>query len=96
MEKTPPHTHDFNLFNKGRLGIILESIRKVPNLYNTFSWKDKYEIIYSYLGSIYQMPASVHVAMFTFCIEIMGTDNQQEEYLKKCYNWEIIGCYAQT
>jgi acyl-CoA oxidase len=42
------------------------------------------------------MPAGVHVAMFTFYIEMMGTDGQHEEYLKKCYNWDIIGCYAQT
>jgi acyl-CoA oxidase len=42
------------------------------------------------------MPAGVHVAMFTFCIEMMGTDTQHEVFLKKCYNWDIIGCYAQT
>jgi acyl-CoA oxidase len=42
------------------------------------------------------MPAGVHVAMFTFYIEMMGTDGQHEEFLKKCYNWDIIGCYAQT
>lgn len=42
------------------------------------------------------MPGGVHVAMFTFCIEMMGTETQHEEYLKKCMNWDIIGCYAQT
>lgn len=42
------------------------------------------------------MPAGVHVAMFTFYLDMMGTDAQREEYLKKCVNWEIIGCYAQT
>lgn len=96
MEKTPSVSHDFNLFNKGRIGIILEAIRKVPNLYNNLTWGTKEDIIFTYLGSIYQMPAGVHVAMFTFCVDMMGTDNQRTEYLKKCYNWEIIGAYAQT
>jgi acyl-CoA oxidase len=77
MEKTPPVSHDFNLFNKGRIGIVLEAIKKVHIQYNSLSWKDRYEIMYSYLGSIYQMPGGVHVAMFTFYIEMMGTDSQR-------------------
>ena len=40
-------------------------------------FKDKYEIIYSYLGSIFQMPGGVHVAMFTFYVDMMGTDRQR-------------------
>jgi hypothetical protein len=87
MDKMPPVSHDFNLFNKGRIGIVLEAIKKVPNLYNALDWKDRYQIIYSYLGSIYQMPASVHVVMFTFCVDMMGTNTQREQYLNKCYNW---------
>jgi alkylation response protein AidB-like acyl-CoA dehydrogenase len=34
--------------------------------------------------------------MFIKCIEIMGTDEQQKNYLEKCKSYEIIGCYAQT
>lgn len=36
------------------------------------------------------------MAMFTFYVDMMGTDRQREEYLKKSVNWDIIGCYAQT
>ena len=42
------------------------------------------------------MPAGVHVVMFTFYIDMMGTDTQREQFMKKCINWDIIGCYAQT
>jgi acyl-CoA oxidase len=34
--------------------------------------------------------------MFVRCIEIMGTEAQQEEWYKKAMFAEIIGCYAQT
>ena len=71
-------------------------MRTVDKSYNNLNWKTKEELLHSYLGSIYQMPGGVHVMMFTFCIDMMGTDDQHDEYLKKCYNWEIIGCYAQT
>jgi hypothetical protein len=42
------------------------------------------------------MPGSVHIAMFIKVIDIMGTKTQKLNYLKKCENMEIIGCYAQT
>jgi len=48
------------------------------------------------LSSFYQMPGSVHIAMFIRVIEIMGTKTQKETYLKKCASMEIVGCYAQT
>lgn len=46
-------------------------------MYNNLSWKDKNEIIYTYISAIYQMPAGVHVAMFTFYLDMMGTDSQR-------------------
>lgn len=42
------------------------------------------------------MPGGVHVVMFTFYIDMMGTDTQREQFMKKCINWDIVGCYAQT
>ena len=78
FDRCPPVIHDFNLFNKGRLGIVLEAIRKVHVSYNALDFKDKYEIMFSYLGSIYQMPGGVHVVMFTFYLDMMGTDRQRE------------------
>lgn len=52
--------------------------------------------IYMLLASTNQMPGGVHVAMFMKCIELLGTDKQQEEYLEKCRRYEIVGAYAQT
>ena len=51
-----------------------------------------------YFGLCYmnQLPGSAHLMMFIRCIEIMGTPEQQEEYVKKAKNYDIIGCYAQT
>lgn len=43
-----------------------------------------------------QMPGGVHLAMFMKCIEIMGSEEQNEEYMDKCNTLEILGCYAQT
>ena len=77
MEVTLTPNHDFNLFNKGRIGIVIEAIKKLPETYNNSqNWKNKYEIMQSFLTSIYQMPGGVHVAMFTFYIEMMGTARQ--------------------
>ena len=50
----------------------------MPTLFNSLQWKNKNEVIYSYLASIYQMPAGVHVVMFTFYIDMMGTDSQRQ------------------
>ena len=42
------------------------------------------------------MPGSVNILMFAKCIELMGTEEQIEKFLKKSVNYEIVGCYAQT
>ena len=43
-----------------------------------------------------QLPYTIHLTMFTRCLEIMGTESQQEEWFKRAMCAEIIGCYAQT
>lgn len=43
-----------------------------------------------------QLPYTIHVTMFVRCLEIMGTESQQEEWFKRAMRGEIIGCYAQT
>lgn len=43
-----------------------------------------------------QLPYTIHYSMFMKCLEIMGTEAQQEEWFKKALRGEIIGCYAQT
>ena len=45
---------------------------------------------------VLQHPYSIHASMFVKCIQIMGTEAQQELWYKKAINFEIIGCYAQT
>lgn len=43
-----------------------------------------------------QLPGSVHLGMFVKCIEIMGSDEQKQTYVKAGWNYDLIGCYAQT
>jgi hypothetical protein len=44
----------------------------------------------------HQMPGSVSGLMFAKCIELMGTQDQIDFFLKKTINYSIVGCYAQT
>lgn len=48
------------------------------------------------MASNHQMPGSVNSLMFCKCIELMGSEEQVEKYLKKSKNFEIVGAYAQT
>ena len=38
----------------------------------------------------------LHQSMFTQSIRMLGSEEQQKEYLPLCNNLEVIGCYAQT
>ena len=39
---------------------------------------------------------NLHEIAFTPVIESQGSDEQQREWLPKCYSHEILGCYLQT
>lgn len=41
-------------------------------------------------------PYGLHASMFLVTLREQGTPEQQEMFLKKAQNYEIIGCYAQT
>jgi hypothetical protein len=88
--------HDFNIFNKSRVDLIKHSYHLWPLFWNNFDFNDKNGTMFSLLSQVHQVPASIHVAMFTKCIDIMGSESQRAELLGKCYNADIIGCYAQT
>lgn len=34
--------------------------------------------------------------MFAVTIDMLGTETQRKDFLEKCMNYEIVGCYAQT
>jgi hypothetical protein len=77
--------------------IMKQAIRDLPQLFHTVKGDlSDANCIYLVLNSMNQAPGSVHAGMFTKCIEIMGTDEQQKMYLEKCKSYEIVGCYAQT
>lgn len=80
------------------MACIKDSIRNFPIIYNNVAEKglDDINTTYILLASMNQMPGTVHLAMFMRCIEILGTDRQQKEYLEKCRTFEIVGAYAQT
>ena len=64
--------------------IILKNSEKKDFL---FSWS------YLFPGT---SPMHLHQSMFTKSILYLGSEKQQEQYLKKADHWNIIGCYAQT
>ena len=41
-------------------------------------------------------PTTLHELMFVPNIEALCTPEQQKEWLPKCRDWRVIGCYAQT
>lgn len=41
-------------------------------------------------------PVSVHSSMFIYTLEAFCTDEQKERWLKKAWNFEILGTYAQV
>lgn len=96
LDKYEATPYDFNLYNRGRVEIIKQSMRDLPALYNKINELNDANSYYLLLNSMNQAPTSVHAGMFTKCIEIMGTDEQQKTYLPKCKSCEIVGCYAQT
>lgn len=74
--------YDFNIYNKGRVEIIKQAIRDLPQIFHTVKGDlNDINCVYLVLNSMNQNPGSVHVGMFIKCIEIMGTDQQQKEYL---------------
>lgn len=98
LNNNPALPYDFNMFNKGRVGIIKKSIQDFPTMYNALE-KDGLtdeNFIYLCLCAMNQMPGGVHIGMFMKCIEIMGSQEQQDEYLERGKKFEIVGCYAQT
>ena len=44
----------------------------------------------------FELPGSIHLHMFVVSIDLLGTESQRKEFLEKCLNYEIVGCYAQT
>jgi len=42
------------------------------------------------------MPLALHWVMFVPNIKSLCDDQQQSEWLPKCLDWQVIGCYAQT
>lgn len=89
LDSRPVIPFDFNLHNRGRLEVLKQSLRDIPLSYNNTGnvMKDDVEMVYTLLNCHSQMPGSVHIGMFLKCIEIMGSEEQKEEYLKAGYNF---------
>lgn len=86
LERNPVLPYDFNYANGGRVAIIKKSIQDFPTIYNTISKNglDDENFIYLVLVCMNQMPGGVHIGMFMKCIEIMGSEEQNAEYMEKC------------
>jgi acyl-CoA oxidase len=80
----------------GRVAILKEAYSLLPIKYNNFDYYNDDQALYALASSGHQMPGSAHALMFVKCIELMGTEEQKEKYLKKSVNFDIVGCYAQT
>lgn len=48
------------------------------------------------LATIHHLPGSVHISMFYTAIDILGDEEQREQWLLKSASYDVIGCYAQT
>ena len=70
LNKYPVPIHDFNLYNRGRVEIIKQSMRDMPTIYNAIKQKGFTDVncYYMVLASMNQMPGSAHVGMFIKCI----------------------------
>ena len=80
----------------GRLALMKEAYSLLPLNYNNFDLNNDDQALYALASNNHQMPGSVNILMFTKCIELMGTEEQIEKFLKKSVNYEIVGAYAQT
>ncbi|GJN93945.1 hypothetical protein Rhopal_007004-T1 [Rhodotorula paludigena] len=65
-----------------------------------FEVVDKHDLDYiEYLEALFAsdtpMGLNLHEIAFTPVIQSQGSDEQQEEWLPRCYNHEILGCYLQ-
>lgn len=66
-----------------------------------FEVVDKHDLDYiEYLEALFAsdtpMGLNLHEIAFTPVIQSQGSDEQQEEWLPRCYNHEILGCYLQV
>ncbi|GAA5931019.1 uncharacterized protein JCM15063_002522 [Sporobolomyces koalae] len=66
-----------------------------------FEFVDKHDLDYmEYVEALFAVDEycglNLHEIAFTPVIQGQGSDEQQAEWLPKCYNHEILGCYLQT
>ncbi len=69
--------YDFNIFNKSRVDLIKHTYTLWPLYRNNLASTTRVQALSSLLNTVHQMPASVHWAMYTRCIDMMGTDRQR-------------------
>jgi hypothetical protein len=92
----PKLHYDYNTYNMGRLALMKEAYSILPVFHNNFSYANDEQVLYTMASTSHQLPGSVSSLMFAKCIELMGTKEQVDFFLKKTLNYEIVGCYAQT
>lgn len=81
MLNRPPYDYDFNSFNKSRVDLIKESMATLDKVQ---PWNRKDNFTLEYLThAVLQLPYTIHTTMFVKCIEMMGTEAQQEDWFKK-------------
>jgi acyl-CoA oxidase len=69
--------------------------KRLQQLVVKHGWSDsEYQVAYDLIGE--PTPYGLHAGMFTKTLREQATPEQQDRFLQKAINYEIIGCYAQT
>jgi hypothetical protein len=79
LEQYDPIPHDFNLFNRGRVEIIKQSIRDFITFYKIIGAEfNDINMIYNSIALMNQLPGQPHIGMFMRCIDFMGSEDQKK------------------
>jgi acyl-CoA oxidase len=97
LEAEPVFNKSADYF-KGRIGRFKTALargKRLQQLVVEHKWSDdEYQVAYDLIGE--PTPYGLHAGMFTKTLREQATPEQQERFLSKAINYEIIGCYAQT